>query len=491
MAYNVCMQLWWYRLRIHPTWHFTLACAGIVLGLMLAAQPWAILLSSWQWLVIGLILVSFSVWKNWRWLISVALLGGVIIGLSHGASDLQERASYRQYESQTITLSGNVSEDVDTDKRGNTVVRLGNVAIGSHSLPGKVWVTIDQTDIIRRSDRLAIRGELGDGFGSFAATMYRAEIINIERPVPGDLALDVRDDFGQKVRRGIDEPSASLGMGYLTGQRRSLPEELDTALVAAGLTHIVVASGYNLTVLIRFIKRLFEKHSRYLTVFLSSLLIISFIAITGMSPSMSRAGLVAGLALAAWYFGRRFHPVTLLLFAAAVTGLVNPSYVWGNIGWQLSFAAFAGVMILAPLMQAYFFGSNKPGWLRQILGETISAQIVTAPLLLYSFGYISNVAVIANVLVLPLVPLAMLLTFIAGLSGYVGQPIAAIIGLPAQWLLDYMVGVATYTANLSWALTEFQLPLWGVVASFVILVAVCWWMQRATNYQLRDANIVE
>ena len=121
-----------------------------------------------------------------------------------------------------------------------------------------------------------------------------------------------------------------------------------------------------------------------------------------------------------------------------------------------SFAAFAGVMVLAPLLQAYFYGEKKPGWLRQVLGETISAQIVTAPLLLYSFGYISNVAVIANALVLPLVPLAMVLTFVTGLAGYLGGSVAAIVGLPAQWLLDYMVGVA-HTANLSWAIGELTL----------------------------------
>lgn len=485
------MKLWWFRIPVHPTWHLTVWCGGIVLGLALCAQAWAVHFATWQWLVIGTLLFVFAIGKRWRWLLIIALLGGLLVGMGRGALDVSARNSYDQLIGQEITLRGVVSEDVDTGKRGETVVRLGDITTQYSGLPAQVWVAIDEANSIRRSDVVTIRGQLADGFGSFAASIYRAELVGVERPTPGDVALDVRESFGEQVRESIDEPSASLGMGYLTGQRRDLPEDLDNALRTAGLTHIVVASGYNLTILVRFAKRLFEKRSRYLTVFISGLLILAFIGVTGLSPSMSRAGLVAGLALVAWYLGRKFHPVTLLLFAAAVTGLVTPSYVWGNLGWQLSFAAFAGVMILAPLLQVYFFGDKKPGWLRQILCETISAQIVTAPLLLYSFGYISNVAVIANALVLPLVPLAMVLTFVTGLLGYLSQTIATVVGFPTQWLLDYMVGVATYTANLDWAITEFTLPWWGVLACFVLIIAACWWMRRATGYTLRDASIIE
>ncbi len=485
------MQLWQLRIPVHATWHLTAWCGGVVVGLALSTLGWASLFATWQWVVIGGLLLVFACWKQWRWLLVLAMIGGMCVGLARGAGDVSNRTVYDGLIGQAVTLRGVISEDIDTSDQGDALIRLGRVQLGDQRLPAQVWVSMDMIESVRRSDIVTLRGQLSEGFGSFAASMYRAELLAVERPVPGDLALDVREDFGDKVRNGIDEPSASLGMGYLTGQRRSLPTELDAALVTAGLTHIVVASGYNLTILVRFIKRLFENRSRYLTVFLSGLLIISFISITGLSPSMSRAGLVAGLALAAWYVGRKFHPITLLVFAAAVTGLVNPSYVWGNLGWQLSFAAFAGVMVLAPLAQAYLFGEQKPGWLRQILGETISAQIVTAPLLLYSFGYISNVAVIANALVLPLVPLAMILTFVTGLAEYFGAGLAAIVGLPAQWLLDYMVGVATYTANLSWAITEFQLPLWGVGMCFATIVAACWWMQRATGYRLRDSSIVE
>ncbi len=302
------MQLWRYTIPLHQTWHFTIFCSAIVAGLALSVIPLADTFATWQWAIVGATLFVFSWWKRWRWLVLFAILGGFLVGISRGAIDRDAREIYQMKTGQIVTLTGRVSEDPDSAKKGGYTLRLAAIHSASQALPSELWVTVSDGSAIQRSDIVTVRGKLQEGFGSFAASMYRAEIVKIERPVPGDVALHVRDTFGEKVRLGIHEPSASLGMGYLTGQRRSLPAELDTALKLAGLTHIVVASGYNLTILVRAIKRLFEKRSRYLTVFLAALLIISFMAITGLSPSMTRAGLVAGMSLAAWYFGRQISP---------------------------------------------------------------------------------------------------------------------------------------------------------------------------------------
>lgn len=258
-----------------------------------------------------------------------------------------------------------------------------------------------------------------------------------------------------------------------------------------GLTHIVVASGYNLTILVRFARRIFVRVSKYLAALTAGTMIGAFVLITGFSPSMSRAGLVAGLSLLAWYYGRRFHPLVLLSFTAAVTLLINPTFGWNDLGWQLSFLAFAGVMILAPLLQAYFFGSKKPSTLRQIMGETVAAQIATFPILLLAFGTFSNVAVVANLLVLPLVPLAMLLVFASGVLAVIFPAIAFLIATPAQWLLGYMVAVAEFFAGLSWAQSSLAINGWAAVGMYTILVILAFYLWRKTKYNFRQTSIVE
>jgi competence protein ComEC len=200
---------------------------------------------------------------------------------------------------------------------------------------------------------------------------------------------------------------------------------------------------------------------------------------------------VAGLSLLAWYYGRKFHPLVLLPFAAAVTLLVNPSYGWNDLGWQLSFAAFAGVMIVAPLAQRYFFGVEKPKLFRQILGETIAAQIVTLPILVMAFGQFSNVAIIANLLILPLVPLAMLLTLITGLGALLVPSLATFIGMPVSLLLQYMTSVASYLAAMPWAQSDLIVGPFIVATYYVMLLGCCAYVWRKTKYHLRDSNIIE
>ena len=485
------MQLWQITRRVHVSWLVAVASASFVEGVaavLLVNQAW---FASAAWLCCGFMLLALSMWRRRVYVIPWLIIGGVFVGLWYGSLVRSQLEPYKQLVGMTVAVQGTVTDDPDRGKKGETLLRLGNIQVDGHALAGMIWVSTSDTKDVQRSDRVLVRGKLVPGFGSFGAALYRAAIVQVQRPEPGDIALRVRDWFADLVHRAIAEPQASLGLGYLLGQRRTLPPELDQALVIAGLTHVVVASGYNLTILVRLARRLFVRVSKYMAVLAASAMTTAFIAVTGASPSMTRAGLVAGLSLAAWYYGRKFHPLVLLPFAAAITVAINPSYAWNDLGWQLSFAAFAGVMILAPLLQAYFFGDKKPGTIRQILGETVSASIVTLPILVYAFGQFSNVAIPANLLVLPLVPLAMLLTFAAGIGVLIVPPLAAVIGLPAQWLLTYMTATAQYLAGLPWAQTVIEIPVWAVWAAYGGIVALCLYLWRATKYDLRDSNIVE
>jgi competence protein ComEC len=476
---------WWFRQYVHSSWGIAVLCAAFLFGVWLA-----LLLRVPIWLgVAAFLLVAISFWHLRVYVLPVIVSGGLCIGLGYGSASLGERDAYDLYIGQLVTLSGKVKEDPSNSSSGQVSLQLDTVTIESEHLPGSVLVSVASKDI-KRGDIVTVSSLLKPGFGSFPASMSRATLLSIVRPIPGDVGRVVRDWFADKVRVAIPEPQASLGIGFLTGQKSALPDDLSDALKVAGLTHIVVASGYNLTILVRMARRLFVRVSKYLAAVSSGVMITMFMAVTGLSPSMTRAGLVSGLSLLAWYYGHRFHPFVLLPFAAAITVALQPSYVWGDLGWQLSFAAYAGVMIVAPLLQRYFYGEKEPGVLRQILGETIAAHIVTVPIIAIGFGVISNVAVIANVLVVPLVPLAMLLTFICGVWSIVGIPFMWLIATPTTWLLTYMTNVATFVSELSWAQSELQLEpwLWGVYV--IVVVIACVWMSRATKYDLRESNAV-
>ncbi len=484
------MQLWQLTRRIHVSWLIAIVSIGIVIGVALVPLLDRAMFGLSVWLLVGLGLVVLGCWRRSTYLVPVIFAGGLLVGLWRGSVLDSELHIYSHLHGRSLTISGIVKDDPDKDRGGETVLRLGDISVDGHEIAGSAWVSLQTKADVKRGDIVTASGTMTPGFGSFASSMYRAKLQKVERPEPGDVARQARDGFADNVRQAIDEPQSSLGLGYLVGQRRDLPPELDEALVIAGLTHIVVASGYNLTILVRFARRLFVKISKYLATLSAAVMIGSFVAITGASPSMTRGGLVAGLSLAAWYYGRRVHPLVLLPFAAAITVLINPSFAWNDLGWQLSFAAFAGVMILAPLLQRYFFGNKEPGVMRQIFGETISASIVTLPILVVAFGQFSNVALFANLAVLPLVPLAMLLTFIAGLGAMIAPFAAQFIGLPAELLLGYMITAAQYFAGLPWALSTLEAQPWMAWIAYAVIGGICVYLWKVTNYDLRDSNIV-
>jgi len=465
---------------------------GLLGGTGLAFVTSPMLFYSHDWLAIAAVLLIVFMAQPRRAFVVLAVACGLLIGLWRGSSLRISLESYQPYYGKNLQLRGKISEDTTYGPRGDQRLRLSEIQIEQNHLPGTVWISTTSGANLKRGDYVTLMGQLSQGFGTMAASLHRAELIGVEHPHPGDVARRVRDWFSSGVRRSIPEPEASLGVGYLTGQRSALPETLDEQLRAVGLTHIVVASGYNLTILVRFARRLFSRTSKYLAALSAATMIGGFTLITGFSPSMSRAGLVAGLSLAAWYYGRVIHPLVLLPVSAAITVLINPTYLWGDIGWYLSFVSFAGIIILAPLLQHYFWGqAKKPGFARQILVDTFSAQLITLPLIIFAFGQYSGYALLANLLVLPVVPVIMLLTFIGGLAGILSVTVGSFIGLPATFLLKYTTSIVAWIASLPGARGETSIDIFELLASYVVLGLLMVLLWRRTSHNFRHGSLVE
>lgn len=419
-------------------------------------------------------------------MVLLAITAGMLLGLWRGSLEHRALASYQPFYGKTAVVKGLVSEDTTYGSEGDQRFRLGNVEISGRELPGTVWASSASSLDIKRGDVLVLEGFLAEGFGNIPAAMYRADVVEAIRPNPGDVARRVRDWFAVGVRRAVPEPEASLGMGFLAGQRSALPELLTEQLRTVGLTHIIVASGYNLTILVKLARRWVAGISKYLATLVASGMIFGFMLVTGFSPSMSRAGLVSGLSLAAWYYGRTIQPAVLLPFAAAITVLLKPAYIWGDVGWYLSFAAFTGVILLAPLLHSFFWGAHKVGFMRELVVSTIAAQITTLPIVLLVFGQLAVFALPANVLVLPAIPLIMLFTFVAGVGGLVLPAVAGLLGLPANLLLQYVTTIVGWASNLPGAQSEVKFTVAWLVASYVALLGIIIVLWRRTKHDFKQ-----
>ncbi|MDR2063412.1 MAG: ComEC/Rec2 family competence protein [Candidatus Nomurabacteria bacterium] len=419
----------------------------------------------------------------------IVALAVVILALRFDATN-RDQAYVAQFVGKNVEVSGTVFDDPDTAVDGLTKLRLNNLYFGNdRNVKANLYVTISGSEDVRRSDQVTISGKLSGNFGSFAGSIYRGSVIKIERPVPGDLALEARDAFGNLIKEKIEEPKSSLALGYLLGARRALPSDIVEVLKIVGLTHIVVASGYNLTILVRFTRRIFGKVSHFASFFFALVLVFGFIAITGASPSMVRAGIVSVLSLTAWYLGRNFHPVRLLFITAVATLLLNPTYI-NDLGWQLSFAAFAGVMIFSPVITKYFYGDKKPNFLAQVLLETLSATLLTLPILLFNFGFFSLVALPANILILPTIPLVMATVFLTGGFSFLAI-LSQFFAFISSIILQYHLAVMDFFGRQTWAIVEANIGLIGMTTLYVGIFAIWFYMKKVSRAQLLTVNIVK
>ncbi|MCB9810775.1 ComEC/Rec2 family competence protein, partial [Candidatus Nomurabacteria bacterium] len=234
--------------------------------------------------------------------------------------------------------------------------------------------------------------------------------------------LNFKSAFMDNLEKVIAEPAVGLGEGLLLGVKQALGDELEEAFRKTGIIHIVVLSGYNIMLVVAFVMLVlgYFLSRRWRTVF-GILAIISFALLVGLSATVVRASIMASLLLIAQATGRIYLVLRALLVAGFIMLLFNPLLLVYDVGFQLSFMATLGLILLTPQLERLFTKIPNLAGARMFLTATIATQIAVLPLLLYQIGQFSVVSVLVNLLVLPMVPVAMLLTFITGMLGFVSM----------------------------------------------------------------------
>jgi len=198
-----------------------------------------------------------------------------------------------------------------------------------------------------------------------------------------------------------------------------------------------------------------------------------FALLVGLSATVVRASIMAAILLFGKLLGRTYDVLRALLFAALIMVLINPYILLYDIGFQLSFMATLGLVLVLPQFESTLATHSTQLKFRDLFFATVVTQIFVLPLLMYHIGEVSLVSVLVNMLVLPMVPVAMLLTFITGLVGAVSIPLGSLIGLLAYLPLQYIIVVAELFAAFPLAVVTIpDISVWAVVGMYVLIGGV-------------------
>ncbi|HEV2005276.1 MAG TPA: ComEC/Rec2 family competence protein, partial [Candidatus Limnocylindrales bacterium] len=308
-----------------------------------------------------------------------------------------------------------------------------------------------------------------------AVGTLRAGSLTVLPPEPGfgQWLEGLRRSAASALDRAIPEPEAGLAAGILIGLRDRVDRDLAAAFTTAGASHVVAISGWNIAIVATTLGALAGGIGRRRRSVLTGVAIALYVLFVGPSPSVLRAGAMAGIALAARELGRPSRAAAAMGLAVAILLVLNPASV-DDPGFRLSVLATAGLMAWGTPLARRLSGP-APGraraWLGESLGVSLAAQAATMPVILLEFGRLSLVAPFVNLGVVPLVAPAMAagaLALLAGIMAGIGAPaaVATIGGLPAWVLLGAIVAMIRAGASVPLASVTLSAP-WDVVAALV------------------------
>ena len=259
----------------------------------------------------------------------------------------------------------------------------------------------------------------------------------------------------------LPEPAAALLAGIVLGVKSSLPGDFYQNLRSAGLIHVVVASGANVIFVSNIIVgALNQALNRRWALLVSLPAIWVYALLAGGDAPVIRAAIMANFAILAGFFGRQKETVRILIITAVIMVIFAPTVIF-ELGFQLSFAATAGILLFKKKIDSCI--SRLPGssFLGDDLATTLSAQVLTTPLLLTSFGQLRPLSFVPNALLLWLVPEIMILGFILAVLGLLFLPIAYFFGLVVWVPLQMFILGTRFFSQLSPVL-EIIPPAWVI-----------------------------
>lgn len=467
----------------------SLSCAwigGIYLGSRFTPPLYVLLIA----LILPLLLTLL--WRKRQ----VCLWGGLcLITLTGGVLCYQYRTSEPTlplYNDQGIVeMKGIVARDPEL--QGTTThLRLSareiEVAGEWKKASGDVLLYIPSLPSYSYGELLQVSGELqepGEEDKSYLArqgiysVMYYPEIESIGK----GWLFSLRNRLAQPLASALPEPQGSLAQALLLGIRSQIPDSLTNSLRYSGTAHIIAISGLNLTILSGIILStlawLFgRRRPTYIVLTLATIWLYALL--TGMQPPVFRAAIMISLLLTALWLGRPQSAMPSIALAAAIMVGINPQ-ILADVSFQLSFAAVAGLALLAPPLQTWgrkalpenagaFAATVSP--IIDSFAITLAALIAAFPLIAYYFGYVSLVALPANFFALLAVPGVIVTTLLTAVLGLVAPTLSWVIGWVAWLFLSYTIKVVEGFGALPFA--SYQIPMnWIVLLAYYgVIVAI-------------------
>lgn len=380
-----------------------------------------------------------------------------------------------------------VGKNLDFEGQVTYVDRRVEQAFVNVKMDGKssnVQFRLSPKTSVRYGDRVWVRGKIQLPKSSIDfdyekflksrnvdAVGYYPKIVTLKsgegNPVLSAL-ISFKDFLSRQVSRVYKGDVLALVSGVLLGSKEGISSNLSDTFSSAGLSHILVASGFNLTVLVGSVSGLVYVLGRKRLQLAAAVLVFAFVGMTGgAAASILRAGIMALLLIISRIWGRQYSSGGAVILAASIMVLLNPHILLWDAGFQLSFAATCGIIFLTPVFDDFLSKFVQLNFLRENIAVSIAAVLSTLPIISFHFDRLQLLSLPSNLVVVPFVPVLMLLGFL-GLLPVVGLPFSIL----ATYLSLYILQVAERVSAIDVANVNLHFSFYGVVAYYILIITV-------------------
>jgi len=461
-------------------------CAGFVSGVIFRSFVYSKIS-----LAVVVIMASFTFLigkKKLRWVIVVIFC--VSLGFGMLRYDIRDenpaRTAFETELGQKVSVEGVVSSEPSAGENAVSMIVASPRA--------KIVVTSSLYSSIHYGDRVKLEGiidtpkNFDDGTGrvfDYVAYLAKDEVY-YEMRLPAVTLIDrhqgnpikemlyvVKENFLQRLEKVLPTPYSALEGGLLLGTKQSLGKKLQEDFRRAGIIHIVVLSGYNITIIADAMMNVFSFLPRRYGASFGIVGVILFAIMTGGEATVVRATIMALIVVGAKITSRPYDVTRALCVAALIMVIGNPKIVVFDSSFQLSFMSTLGLIYIGPILKPKLEWITEWCKIREIVTTTLSTQIFVMPILLYKMGELSVVGIPVNILILGFIPVTMLAGFITGLVSFFSGWFAWIGGSLTYVLLWYEIGVVEFFAHLPFASLKISyFPLWAAVLVYVVYFVV-------------------
>jgi len=302
--------------------------------------------------------------------------------------------------------------------------------------------------------------------------------IETAKEIPlGDLPAHWAHVIRQRITTLFPQDTEGFMCALLTGEKDGIHYAVRSQMSTTGLSHVFSVSGMHVSLLVGFFMLLIPK--KRLAAICGIVAMLVFAAMLGFAPSVTRAVIMNTILLLAPIFKRENDPATTLSFALFVILLGNP-WAIANLGLQLSFLSMAGIFLFASKLHNKIIGkirSRKDSLSQKFLrtcsvnfSTSLSAMVLTLPITAITFGTISLISPLANLLLLNLISLIFTSGFAILIAGIVTP-----FGIALAWLLSWAIRLVMYVmeilAALPFSAVEADSPYFAawLVAAYMML----------------------